>query len=110
MGQIDLMDYLEHERRCRTSEVTPEAIHARLVAARKSTGLTAKQLATSAGMAYTTFKTQEVAGSPSLKMLDFYWKAFQIDPNFVMGGDTARLPPETTAALLEFLDDPEAKD
>jgi hypothetical protein len=60
-------------------------------------------------MAYTTFKTQEVAGSPSLKMLDFYWKAFQIDPNFVMGGDTARLPSETTSALLEFLDDPAAK-
>ncbi|RYH04107.1 hypothetical protein EU805_01675 [Salipiger sp. IMCC34102] len=103
------MDYLEHERRCRTTEITPKAIHIRLVAARRSTGATARQLASSAGIPYTTFKTQETAGSPSLKMLDFYWRAYQIDPNFIMGGDTARLLPDTISALLEHLDDPDAK-
>jgi len=102
------MDYLEKQRRCRETVITPQAIHLRLVAARKSTGLNARQLASSAGITYSTFKTQEAAGSPSLKMLDFYWKAFQIDPNFIMGGDGARLPPDTFEAILEHLDDPAA--
>lgn len=102
------MDYLEKQRRCRETVITPQAIHLRLVAARKSTGYNARQLASSAGITYSTFKTQETAGSPSLKMLDFYWKAFQIDPNFIMGGDGARLLPGTFEAVLEHLDDPEA--
>ncbi|MEH6833986.1 MULTISPECIES: hypothetical protein [Falsihalocynthiibacter] len=102
------MDYLEKKRRSRETVITPQAIHLRLVAARKSTGLNARQLASSANITYTTFKTQEAAGSPSLKMLDFYWKAFQIDPNFIMGGDGARLLPDTYEAILAHLDDPES--
>ena len=102
------MDYLEKERRCRTTVITPEAIHQRLVAARKSTGLSATELAASAGIKYTTFKSQEGAGAPSLRMLDFYWKAYQIDPNFIMGGDFARILPEDLVELLKHLDDPEA--
>jgi len=102
------MDYLEKQRRTRATEVTPQAIHLRLVAARKATRLNARQLAASANISYTTFKSQEAAGSPSLKMLDFYWKAFQIDPNFIMGGDSARLLPDTLEDLLRHLDDPKA--
>jgi hypothetical protein len=102
------MDYLEKERRCRSTQVNPEAIHLRLVASRKSTGYTARQLASSAGIKYTTFKSQEGAGSPSLRMLDFYWKAFQIDPNFILGGDFSRILPDTLKELLLHLDDPEA--
>ena len=102
------MDYLEKERRCRSTQITPEAIHKRLVAVRKSTGYSAKDLADSAGVKYTTFKSQEGSGSPSLKMLDFYWKAFQVDPNFILGGDFARILDDTLQEILKHLDDPEA--
>lgn len=102
------MDYLEQERRCRTTQITPEAIHLRLVAVRKSTGYTARELSDSAGIKYTTFKSQEGAGSPSLKMLDFFWRAFQVDPNFILGGDFSRILPDTLSEILKHLDDPEA--
>ena len=102
------MDYLERQRRLREKIVTQEAIHTRMVAARLATGKSAKQLAENAGITYSTFKTQEYAGSPSLRTLDFYWKAYQIDPNYIMGGDAARIPADVLEELLKHLDDPEA--
>lgn len=103
------MDHFEKERRCRTTVVTPEAIHLRLIAARESTGLSARDLALSSGIKYTTFKSQESSGAPSLRMIDFYWKAFQIDANFILGGDFSRLLPDTLCAILPHLDDPATK-
>lgn len=102
------MDHFEKERRCRTTEVTPQAIHLRLVASRKATGLSAKELAQSSGIKYTTFKSQETSGSPSLKLIDFYWKAFQVDANFILGGDFSRIHADTLEEILKHLDDPEA--
>jgi len=103
------MEHFEKERRCLTTSITHEAIHLRLTAARKATGFSAKDLASSAGIKYTTFKSQETSGAPSLRMLDFYWKAFQIDANFLIGGDFSRILPDTLAEILKHMNDPEAK-
>ncbi|MFV0383665.1 hypothetical protein [Paracoccus sp. (in: a-proteobacteria)] len=100
------MNYMEKIRRMRRGDITNEAIHARLVAIRKATGFTARDLAASAGMPYTTFKSQESAGAPSLKMIDFYWKSFQVDANFIFGGDGSRILPDTLSEILTHLDDP----
>jgi hypothetical protein len=97
------MEHFEKERLCNTSIVTPEAIHIRLEAVRGATDLNAKQLAVSAGIKYTTFKSQEWAGKPSLKLLEFYWRAFQVDPNFILGGDFSRLVPDTLEEILKRL-------
>lgn len=97
------MDHFEKENTCAKNVVTPEAIHRRLVAIRLSTGQPATTLAESAGIKYTTFKSQEAAGSPSLKLLSFYWRAFDIDPNFVFGGDFSRIHPDTLESILGHL-------
>lgn len=102
------MDYTVKHRKLRTGEITPQAIHLRLVAARKATGLNARQLSQAAGITYSTFKTQEAAGSPSLRMLDFYWKEHGIDANVIMGGDASRLPIEILDQIVAHLDDPES--
>ncbi|WP_298491583.1 XRE family transcriptional regulator [uncultured Maritimibacter sp.] len=94
------MDYETQERLCRRGDSSPDAIHARLVAAREATGLTAKALAEASGIKYTTFKSQEAAGSPSVKLMRFYLARFQIDFNFVLGGDPSRIPADTLRAIL----------
>jgi len=43
-----------------------------------------------------------------MRMIDFYWKAFQVDANFILGGDFARILPDTLAEILKQLDDPAA--
>ena len=97
------MDYLEQERLARTGDTSPEAIHHRLVAARKMTGMTSKELASSAGLKYTTFISQEKSGSPSVKLMTYYLKAFMVDYNFLLGGDPARLPADVREAILAEL-------
>ena len=100
---INVMDYIEQERLARAGDVTPEAIHQRLVAVRKMTGMTSKQLAASAGIKYTTYISQEKAGAPSVKLMTYYLKAFMVDYNFILGGDAARLPADVREAILEQL-------
>tara|TARA_R110002012_G_scaffold105836_1_gene246922 strand:+ start:2705 stop:3043 length:339 start_codon:yes stop_codon:yes gene_type:complete len=102
-GVIRPMDYLEQERLARTGDTSPEAIHHRLVAARKMTGMTSKELASSAGLKYTTFISQEKSGSPSVKLMTYYLKAFMVDYNFLLGGDPARLPADVREAILAEL-------
>lgn len=89
--------------------MSPQAIHQRLVAVRKAIGLSAKELAEGADLKYTTFKSQEAAGSPSLRTLDFFWRAFDIDPNFILGGDFSKIHPDTLSAIVALMDDPESK-
>lgn len=98
------MDYIEQEKLTRAGDTSPVAIHHRLVATRKMTGMTSKQLAASAGIKYTTFISQEKAGSPSVKLMTFYLKAFMVDYNFILGGDPARLPADVREAILAELD------
>tara|TARA_R100000789_G_scaffold1441_1_gene4583 strand:- start:178 stop:516 length:339 start_codon:yes stop_codon:yes gene_type:complete len=103
-GVIRPMDYIKQEKLTRAGDTSPEAIHHRLVATRKMTGMTSKQLAASAGIKYTTFISQEKAGSPSVKLMTFYLKAFMVDYNFILGGDPARLPADVREAILAELD------
>jgi hypothetical protein len=94
------MDYTETRQLLRTGDTSPEAIHKRLVAIQRVTGLTGKQIAEVAGLKYTTYKSQEKSGSPSVKLMTFYLQAYQIDYNFILAGDPSRLPSGTLAAIL----------
>ena len=98
------MNYLEIEQKCRRGDTSPEAIHRRLVAARMMTGLTQKELAEKAGIKYTTFRSQEQSGSPSVRLMAYFLSAFQVDFNFVLGGDPARLPADVLQAIVAHLD------
>ena len=98
------MDYLEIEKRCRRGDPSPEAIHQRLVAARMMSSFSQKELASAAGIKYTTFRSQEQAGSPSVQLMTYFLSAFQVDYNFILGGDPARLPSEVLQEILKHLD------
>lgn len=97
------MDFIEQARLALSGDVSPEAIHRRLVAVRKMTELTSKQLASSAGLKYTTFISQEKAGAPSVKLMTYYLRAFMVDYNFILAGDASRLPSDVHEAILAGL-------
>lgn len=103
------MDFETIDRLARHGDTSPEAIHQRLVATRRMTGLTAKQLAQNAGIKYTTYVSQEKAGSPSIRLMTYYLRAFQVDYNFILGGDPARLPADVLQGIAEQLSEPEGK-
>lgn len=103
------MDYQQIERLTQRGNVTPEAIHRRLVATRLATGLTQKELAAHAGIKYTTFRSQEQAGSPSVTMMSYYLSAYQVDFNFILGGDPSRLPVDIRDEILHNLSELAAK-
>lgn len=107
--QVTRMDYQQIEKLTQRGNTTPEAIHRRLVATRLATELTQKQLAALAGIKYTTFRSQEQAGSPSVAMMSFYLSTFQVDFNFILGGDPSRLPADIRDAILHNLSELEAK-
>ncbi|TDK51154.1 helix-turn-helix domain-containing protein [Antarcticimicrobium luteum] len=98
------MDYLEIERICRRGDTSPEAIHKRLVAARLMTGMSQKELAENAGIKYTTFRSQEQSGAPSVRLMSYFLSAFQVDFNFILGGDPARLPADVLREIAKHLD------
>lgn len=98
------MDYLEIEKRCRRGDTSAEAIHKRLVAARMMTGLSQKELAAKVGLKYTTFRSQEQSGAPSVRLMSYFLAAFQVDYNFILGGDPARLPGDVLQEILKHLD------
>ncbi|PXW76120.1 helix-turn-helix domain-containing protein [Tritonibacter mobilis] len=98
------MDYLEIEKRCLRGDTSPEAIHRRLVAARRMTGLSQKELAAKAGIKYTTFRSQEQSGSPSVRLMTYFLGAFQVDYNFILGGDPARLPGDVLQEIVKHFD------
>ena len=102
-GEYRHMDYLEIEKRCLRGNTSAEAIHKRLIAARMMTGLSQKELAEKAGIKYTTFRSQEQSGSPSVRLMSYFLGAFQVDYNFILGGDPARLPADVREALLAEL-------
>ncbi|CRL13431.1 hypothetical protein NIT7645_00444 [Phaeobacter italicus] len=98
------MTFLETERTCMRGDTSPEAIHKRLVAARQATGLSQKELAANAGIKYTTFRSQEQSGSPSVRLMAYFLAAFQIDFNFILGGDPSKLPADTLQEIVKNLD------
>ncbi len=97
------MDYQEIDRLCRRGDTSPEAIHLRLVAVRRMTGIAQKELAIHAGIKYTTFRSQEQTGSPSVKLMAYYLGAFGVDFNFILGGDSSRLPADARQEILTHL-------
>jgi transcriptional regulator with XRE-family HTH domain len=97
------MDFEAKEKLAGAGDTSPEAIHRRLVAIRKITGLTGKNIAEAAGIKYTTYHAQEKAGSPSVRLMTYYLKAFQVDYNFILGGDLSRLPADIQQAIVAEL-------
>lgn len=97
------MNYLETERACRRGDTSAEAIHQRLVATRLMTGLSQKELAANAGIKYTTFRSQEQSGAPSVQLMSYFLSAFSVDFNFILGGDHARLPADVLQEILKHL-------
>lgn len=102
------MDYLEIDRRCLKGDTSPDAIHKRLVAIRAMTGLNQKEVAARAGIKYTTFRSQEQSGAPSVRLCSYYLSAFQVDFNFIFIGDSARLPADIVQEIAGHLDEPSA--
>ncbi|WP_226550829.1 XRE family transcriptional regulator [Celeribacter naphthalenivorans] len=98
------MDYEQIEKLTQRGNTSPEAIHRRLVATRlATTNMTQKELAEHAGIKYTTFRSQEQSGAPSVKMMSYYLANHQVDFNFILGGDPSRLPADTRDAILRNL-------
>jgi transcriptional regulator with XRE-family HTH domain len=103
------MDYQTIERLTKRGNTSAEAIHQRLVATRLAIGIAQKDLAASAGIKYTTFRSQEQSGSPSVAMMTYYLSMYSVDFNFILGGDSSRLPSEMRDLILEKLSELSAK-
>lgn len=103
------MEYQEIEYLCQRGNTSADAIHRRLVAIRQMTGLAQKELAASSGIKYTTYRSQEQSGSPSVKLMSFFLSSLHVDFNFVLGGDPSRLPSDTRDAILAQLSELDAK-
>ena len=103
------MDYQQIEQLTQRGNTKPEAIHRRLVATRLATNMSQKDLAAHAGIKYTTFRSQEQSGAPSVKMMSYYLANYQVDFNFILGGDPSRLPSDIRDAILHNLSELETR-
>ena len=83
----------------RRGDSSPEAIRHRLIAARKSTGLTQNDFAKEAGIIKTTYNTQEMRGAPSIKAMRHLYVQYRIDFNYLLFGDFAQLPADVQDTL-----------
>ena len=59
------MDIEQKERLARLGDISPEAVHTRLLAARNSINMKQQDVAAAVGLKKTTFNSQEVRGAPS---------------------------------------------
>ena len=97
------MNIEEKERLARTKDISPEAIRARLVAARKSVGMQQIEVAKATNTKVTTFNSQEIRGAPSLSVMRYYYRNHRIDFNFLLHGDFVQLPLDVQEALFAQL-------
>ncbi|PYE81305.1 helix-turn-helix domain-containing protein [Pseudoroseicyclus aestuarii] len=93
----------EKEKLVRHRDSTPQAIALRLRAARQITGLNQKDFAAAAGVAQTTYNSQEVKGSPSIKVMAHLYRDHRVDFNFLLYGDYNQLPGDVQSALFAAL-------
>jgi ABC-type thiamine transport system substrate-binding protein len=98
------MDIDEKERLARTKDISPDAIRARLVAARKSVGMQQIEIAAATNTKITTYNSQELRGAPSLAVMRYFHRNHRIDFNFILHGDFVQLPFDVQNALFEQLD------
>lgn len=98
------MDIEEKERLARTNDISPEAIRARLVAARRSVDMQQIEVAAATGTKVTTYNSQEIRGAPSLAVMRYFYRNHRIDFNFILHGDFVQLPLDVQKALFAQLD------
>ena len=94
----------DKERLTKHCDTSPEAVRWRLRAAIKSTSRAQNVLASEAGIKATTLNSQIAAGRPSVEFMEFLYKNFRIDFNFILHGDFSQLPGDVANALLGALD------
>jgi len=97
------MDIEEKERLARTKDISPEAIRARLVAARKSVSMQQIEVAEATNTKITTYNAQEIRGAPSLSVMRYFYRNHRIDFNFLLHGDFVQLPLDVQEALFAQL-------
>ena len=101
------MDFEQKEALARTRSSNPEAVRARLLAARKTIGLGQKEFAAAVPVKQTTYNSQEIKGRPSLEVIRFLHTNHRIDANFILFGDFVQLPGDIQTALFEALSAPD---
>ncbi|APE43398.1 hypothetical protein BOO69_08200 [Sulfitobacter alexandrii] len=97
------MNFEQKEALARTRKSDPEAIRARLKAARVVVGLGQKEFAEAVQVKQTTYNSQEIKGRPSLEVIRYLHTNHRIDANFILFGDFVQLPGDIQTALFEAL-------
>lgn len=97
------MDIEHKERLARLGDISPEAVRARLLAARNSIGMKQQDVASEVGLKKTTFNSQETRGAPSAVTMRYYHRQHRIDFNFILHGDFAQLPQDVQERLFAEL-------
>lgn len=97
------MDIEQKERLARLGDISPEAVHTRLLAARNSIDMKQQDVAAAVGLKKTTFNSQEVRGAPSATTMRYYHRQHRIDFNFILHGDFAQLPQDVQERLFAQL-------
>ena len=97
------MDIEQKERLARLGDISPEAVHVRLLAARNSIRMKQQDVAVAVGLKKTTFNSQEGRGAPSAKTMRYFHRQHRIDFNFILHGDFAQLPQDVQERLFAQL-------
>jgi len=97
------MDIEQKERLARLGDISPDAVRARLLAARNSIGMKQQDVASEVGLKKTTFNSQETRGAPSAVTMRYYHRQHRIDFNFILHGDFAQLPQDVQERLFAEL-------
>ena len=97
------MDIEQKERLARLGDISPDAVRARLLAARNSIGMKQQDMASEVGLKKTTFNSQETRGAPSAVTMRYYHRQHRIDFNFILHGDFAQLPQDVQERLFTEL-------
>lgn len=97
------MDIEHKERLARIGDISPEAVRARLLAARSSVGMKQQDVAKAVGLKKSTFNSQEMRGAPSAITMRYYHRQHRIDFNFILHGDFAQLPQDVQERLFAEL-------
>lgn len=67
------------------------AIRLRLIAARQAVGMQQKDVAAAIGVAKQTYHSQEQRGAPSIATGRYFYRAHDIDFNYLLNGDFRQL-------------------
>ncbi len=97
------MTHDELEQIFRHGDTSPDAISARLIAARVSTGLRQNEVAAAVGIPKQTYHSQETRGAPSIKAGRYFYRAHGIDFNYLYFGDFVHLAADVRDRLTRAL-------